>query len=325
MTAILEAKNVTKVFKIGGLIFGSKLTAVDNVTISLEEAKVLSLVGESGSGKTTLSRILLGLIKPTKGVVLYAGNDIYKLKGDLLIKFKKDVQPIFQSPFDAFNPLKTVDRYLLGTALNYKIAKDKISAEKVVDNALSVVGLSFKEVKGKYPHEFSGGELQRVSIARALITNPKVLIADEPVAMVDASLRMGIINILLELKREYGVSILYITHDLATAYYVSDEIAIMYRGSIVEHGPTEELLGNPLHPYTKTLLQCLPEPDPQKRWKEEVKLSGLEVKEFEALGCKFANRCPYADEHCFRERPPIVKLNKRIVACWLFAGNRYSK
>lgn len=320
MKPLLEARNVTMVFRIGGLIFGSKLTAVDNVTLTLEEdeAKVVSLVGESGSGKTTLSRILLGLIKPTRGTVFYRGNDLFKLKGSRLMEFRKEVQPIFQNPFEAFNILKKVDRYLMGTALNYGIAEDEREAEKKVDEALHIVGLSLEEVKGKYPHEFSGGELQRVSIARALITDPKVLIADEPVSMIDASLRMEVINILLDLKRERKMSILYITHDLATAYYVSDEIAVMYRGSIIEYGSAGEVLTKPLHPYTKILLECLPKPDPKNRWKEEIKLSGLEVKEFEALGCKFANRCPHATNQCFQERPPTINIGGRLVACRLF-------
>jgi len=321
MKSLLEARKVTMVFKIGGLVFGSKLTAVDDVSLTLEEgeAKVLSLVGESGSGKTTLSRILLGLIKPTKGVVTFRGNNIFKLKGAHLMEFRREVQPIFQNPFEAFNILKKVDRYLLGTALNYKVAENEMEAERRVDEALHFVGLSLEEVKGKYPHEFSGGELQRVAIARALITDPKVLIADEPVSMIDASLRMEIINILLDLKRKRNTSILYITHDLATAYYMSDDIAVMYRGSIIEYGSAEEVLTKPLHPYTKTLLECLPKPDPKNRWKEEVKLSGLEVKEFEALGCKFANRCTHAISRCLQERPPTMNVKERLVACWLFA------
>jgi peptide/nickel transport system ATP-binding protein len=321
MAALIEAKNVTKIFKIGGLVFGSKLTAVDDVSLIIkeEETKVISLVGESGSGKTTLARILLGLIKPTKGTVAYRGNDVFKLKGARLMEFRKEVQPIFQNPFESFNSLKKVDRYLIGTILNYKIANNEKDAKRIADNTLHLVGLSLDEIEGKYPHEFSGGELQRVSIARALLTNPKLLIADEPVSMIDASLRMEIINIMLDLKQKLKMSILYITHDLATAYYVSDDIAIMYRGSIVEQGPAEEILTKPLHPYTAILLDSLPKPDPKNRWKEEIKLSGLEVKEFEALGCKFANRCPYATNRCLKARPPLLNVKGRLIRCWLLA------
>jgi len=317
---ILEARNLTKVFKIGGLVFGTKLTAVDNVSLALEEkAKILGLVGESGSGKTTLSRILLRLIRPTKGEVLYRGKNLFKLRGSELKKYRSEVQPVFQNPFESFNPFKRVDRYLLGTALNYGVAESKEDAVNVVDEALSIVGLSFNYVRGKYPHEFSGGELQRVSIARALITSPKILIADEPVSMIDASLRMEILNVLLKLKKERKMSMLYITHDLATAYYICDEIAVMYRGSIVEYGSVDEVLTRPAHPYTKILLECLPEADPRKRWKSEIKLSGLEVKEFEAIGCKFADRCPFASDKCFKDRPPEIAVDGRRVRCWLFA------
>jgi len=320
---LLEVKNVTKIFRLGGIFFGSKLTAVDEVSLSLEgeKATILSLAGESGSGKTTLGRIILGFIRPDKGTVLYKGKDIFRMKGDEEKIFRREVQPIFQNPFETFNPLKKVDTYLLATAMNYGLINSVKKAYEVIDEALNIVGLSFAEVRGKYPYEFSGGELQRISIARALITKPRLLIADEPVSMVDASLRMNIINLLLELKYKIGMSIIYITHDLATAYYISDKVAIMYRGNIVEYGNTEEILTKPLHPYTQILLESIPEPDPTKPWKEEIKLSGMEVKEFEALGCKFANRCPYAKDNCFKRRPPDVKIRNRVVKCWLFTNN----
>ena len=301
--SLLDIRNVTKVFKIGGVFFGSELTAVDHVNLSMPADKklVLSIVGESGSGKTTLARMILGIIRPTSGSILYRGKDIFKLRGEERKLFMKEVQPIFQNPYEAFNPLRKVDSYLYSTALRFKIAsRDEV--EDVVDEALGMVGLSLGKVKGKYPHEFSGGELQRVSIARALITRPKLLVADEPVSMVDATLRMSILNIFLDLKEKSYASIIYITHDLATAYYVSDYIMVMYRGNVMEFGDAEDVLENPLHPYTRVLLESLPKVDPRQRWREEIKLSGLEVKEFEALGCKFANRCPYAKEMCFEKR-----------------------
>jgi oligopeptide/dipeptide ABC transporter, ATP-binding protein, C-terminal domain len=266
--------------------------------------------------------MILGLVKPTTGQVTYNNADVSKFKGGQLSKFRQEVQPIFQNPFEAFNPLKKVDRYLRGSALNYGVAKSEQDSEAVIHEALSVVGLSSERVLGKYPHEFSGGELQRVSIARALIPRPRVLVADEPVSMLDASVKMGIVNIFLQLKQKYNMSIVYVTHDLATAYYISDEIAVMLRGTIVESGPVDEVLTKPLHPYTRLLLDCLPEPDPEKRWKEQIVLSGLEVKEFEALGCKFAKRCPYAKEACLKTRPPKVQDKdspERYVECWKYA------
>lgn len=319
-----EIKKAFKVFRVGGLFSGSKLNAVDNVSFTLgqNKAKVLSLVGESGSGKTTLSRMMLGLVKPTSGQILYKGISVPTIKGQRQIKFRQEVQPIFQNPFEAFNPLKKVDRYLQGSALNYNLAKSKGESKTVISDALRVVGLSFERVMGKFPHEFSGGELQRISIARALIPQPQVLIADEPVSMLDASVKMGIVNIFLQLKEKYGMSIIFVTHDLATAYYISDEIAVMLRGTIVEAGPVDDVLTKPLHPYTSMLKECLPEPNPEKRWKEPIKLSGLDIKEFEALGCKFAKRCPYAKEICLKKRPPKIEFKDsmdRYVECWKYS------
>lgn len=322
-SSILQIKDVTKVFKLGGLFFGSRLTAVDHVSLDVKRKKVLSLVGESGSGKTTLSRMILRLIKPTSGQILYEDLDVTKMKGKQLRKFRKEVQPIFQNPFETFNPFKKVDRYLLGSALGYNMANSKSEAKKIVSEALDIVGMNYSKVENKFPHEFSGGELQRVSIARALITNPNLLVADEPVSMIDASTRMSILNIFMDLKRKLDMSIVYITHDLDTAYYVSDRIAVMCRGYVVEYGNIEDVLTNPIHPYTQTLLKCLPEPDPARRWKDRIELAGLEVKEYETPGCKFSKRCPIAEKICLEKRPPDVKieskLKDRLVKCWKYA------
>lgn len=318
--SILKIDDVTKVFKLGGLFFGSELAAVDHVSLNAEKEKVLSLVGESGSGKTTLSRMILRLVEPTSGQILYEDLDISKMKGRQLRKFRKEVQPIFQNPFETFNPFKKVDRYLMGSALSYNIANSKAEAVKTINESLDIVDLDYNMVEGKFPHEFSGGEIQRVSIARALITNPKLLVADEPVSMIDASTRMGILNIFMDLKKKFSMSIVYITHDLDTAYYVSDEIAVMCRGCVIEYGSVEDVLTEPIHPYTKMLLKCLPEPDPTRRWKDQIELAGLEVKEFETAGCKFSKRCPSAEKKCLEKRPPDVevecKSGYRFVKCW---------
>ncbi|UCE44215.1 MAG: ABC transporter ATP-binding protein [Candidatus Bathyarchaeota archaeon] len=319
-SSILQIKDVTKVFKLGGLLFGSELSAVDHVSLEVGREKVLSLVGESGSGKTTLSRIILGLIEPTNGQILYEDLDIRNAKGRQLRRFRKEVQPIFQNPFETFNPFKRVDRYLLGSALGYKVANSKSEARRIVSEALDIVGLSYTMVEGQFPHEFSGGELQRVSIARALVTNPRLLIADEPVSMIDASTRMGILNILMDLRKRFSMSIVYITHDLDTAYYVSDQIAVMCRGCVVECGDVEDVLTDPVHPYTQMLLKCLPEPDPTRRWEGHIELAGLEVKEYETAGCKFSKRCPNSEDKCLKERPPDVEVESRsgyrFVKCW---------
>jgi len=318
-TPLLEMKNLTKEFKVGGLLFGAKLRAVENANLLFEQekSKIVTLAGESGSGKTTLGRIILGILKPTTGKVLYKGRDIYSLKRKEKKKFMKEVQPIFQNPFESFNFLRRIDNYLIDTALNFKIANNREEAIKIISEALNIVKLRFKEIKDKYVHEVSGGQAQRAAIARALITNPSLLIADEPVSMVDASLRMSILNIFLELKKK-KMSILYITHDLATAYYISDEIAIMLRGNIVEYGRTREVLSNPLHPYTQMLIECIPKPDPKKRWVKKIKLSDLEVKEYGMLGCKFADRCPNSTTKCREKPPPEMDVKGRTIKCWLY-------
>lgn len=317
---LLETVNLTKVFKIGGIIGGTRLTAVDNVNLKINPEKpvILSIVGESGCGKTTLSKLVLRLLEPTSGRVIFENRDIFNMKKKSdKIEFMRKVQPIFQNPFESFNPLKKVDNYLRNTALKLHVAKDKEEASEIANASLLSVGLDPELVLGKRPHEFSGGELQRVSVARALIPKPKLVIADEPVSMVDASIRMSIINLFLKLKEDLNTCFIYITHDLSTAYYIGDFIAIMFRGNIVEYGPAHQVLTDPLHPYAETLIKSIP--DINRKWSGEIKMSGLELKEFGAAGCKFSYRCPYADDRCRSNRPEMTGLkNGRSVMCFRY-------
>ena len=256
--------------------------------------------------------------RPTTGVLRYKGRDVAELsKSEKRSWFFREVQPVFQDPFATFSPLKRIDHYLYETLYNYHIT-DRSGANDYVNEVLNQVGLTLDEIKGRYPSELSGGQAQRVSIARALITHPSLIIADEPVSMLDASLRMSIVNMFRELKEKQQVSILYITHDLATAFYAADRIAIMLRGWVVELGPVEQVLGEPLHPYTQNLKQSIPEADPDKAWTEKVNLADLEITEFTHTGCKFASRCPAVMEICRKKVPPDLIHRGRMVKCFLY-------
>jgi peptide/nickel transport system ATP-binding protein len=320
---LLDIQHVTVEFHIGGLVGGSLLVAVNDITFSLDEGRpeIFTLAGESGSGKTTLSRLLLRDLEPTRGKVLFEGRDLATIRSRSEFKeFMKKVQPVFQNPFETFSPLRRVDAYLFDTALNFGMAANRQAAARVVDDALRNVGLSLEEVSNRYPHELSGGQTQRVSVARALISQPKLILADEPVSMVDASLRMEIVNLFRKLRDEQKVSVIYITHDLATAYYISDRIGIMLRGFIVESGPVEDVLDRPLHPYTKLLKESVPEPAPREResWARHISLGTTEVKEYGRVGCKFADRCPHVMEICRQQDPPDVQVEGRTVKCYLY-------
>ena len=320
---LLEVQNVSRVFHIGGLITGTRLVAVNNVSFSLDKdsPEIFTIAGESGSGKTTLSSMLLRALEPSKGEVFFEGRNVNKIrKQDEFKTFMKKVQPVFQNPFETFNPLRKVEEYLFDTAINFGIAKNRKSAGEAVDRALQMVGLSLEELSRRYAHELSGGQIQRISVARSLISKPSLILADEPVSMVDASLRMTIVNLFKKLRDEEKLSVIYITHDLATAYYISDRIAIMLRGYVVETGPVEAVLGNPLHPYTKLLKESVPAPEPvdKEAWARRIGLSTTEVKEYSRQGCKFAARCPNVMDQCKSSDPPDNEAEGRTVKCYLY-------
>lgn len=318
---LLDLNHITKIFTLGSWFSRTKLVAVNDAHLEMESGKasILTLAGESGSGKTTLARMILGLIEPSSGELLYKGKDVTELSGQEKHRwFMKEVQPIFQNPFETFNPLRRIENYLYETAIHFGIAKNKQDAEPVLAKALESVGMSLDQIRGRYPNELSGGQLQRTSVARALITNPSLLIADEPVSMVDASLRMSIVNLFKELCNTLHVSVVYVTHDLATAYYIGDRIAIMLRGMIVEMGDVEQVLGEPLHPYTQLLKQSVPEPDPEQQWTQSIKLSTFETEEYARTGCKFAGRCPHVMEICKTSVPEDRLVDGRTVKCYLY-------
>jgi peptide/nickel transport system ATP-binding protein len=314
MEKLIEVKNLTKMFSIGTLLVKTKIAAVEEVSFYIKSAEIFTLAGESGCGKTTTAKIILGFEEQTAGEIFFERKPMTFWKRKRL-QFLQKVQAVFQNPFESFNQLRTVDDIFFETVYNYKMAQGRNRATELIDDRLKSVGLSFQEINGRYPGELSGGQLQRASIARALITNPTLLVTDEPVSMVDASLRMSIVNLFAQLRDKMQLSILYITHDLATAYYLSDRIAIMFRGNIVEMGSLEEVLGKPKHPYTQLLRNSIPEADPRKKWKGEIAIFDSEYEEYLRQGCKFAGRCPVVMGKCKKEIPREVLVDGVLVKC----------
>lgn len=258
---LLDIRGVSRIYRRGGFFGGRSFAAVDDVSFTLpSEPCIFSIVGESGSGKTTLARMVLRLVEPSAGTITLAGEALAGSRKDRIDdnRFRRLVQPIFQNPFEAFSAYLPVVDYLRRTALNLGLARTPAETDRVVDEALQLVGLSLPRVDGKFIRQFSGGELQRISVARALIPRPKLIVADEPVSMVDASLRMSIVNIFRRITKEQGISFIYITHDLSTAYYLSDRVSIMNAGRIIESGRPEEILDDPKESYTRELMAAVP-------------------------------------------------------------------
>jgi ABC-type oligopeptide transport system ATPase subunit len=261
---LLDVQSVSRSFWTGGLLSRRRVDAVRNVsfTITADRPEIFTIIGESGSGKSTLARMILNGMTPSDGSIRFGGEDLQTIRKTRdRMRFMSRVQPIFQNPFESFNPLSKVDRYLTMTARNFTEARSQAETDAASDRALRKVGLSLAEVKDRFPHELSGGQLQRIAIARALIPGPRLIVADEPVSMVDASLRVAIVNLFKDLRDELKVSIIYITHDLATAYYISDRIIIMQKGEVVESGDARAVLDNPQHPYSILLKNSVLSPD----------------------------------------------------------------
>ena len=321
MTALLEARNVTKVFG-GGMFRRNQTVAVDNISLELagDAPTVTVVAGESGSGKTTLARLLLGIIQPTSGEVLYNGQDIGKLRRAERKNFRREIQAVFQDPFEAYNPFYKVDHVMTAPASKFALAKTSAGRRKLVEEALEMVGLRPDETLGRYPHQLSGGQRQRVMVARALLLRPRIIVADEAVSMVDASLRATILENLLTLNTEFGISIIYITHDLTTAYQVGQNIIVLYQGAMVEAGDIELVIKNPRHPYTQLLVSSIPHPDPGKRWDEEEVVATAADAGGGRGQCLFVDRCPHAMDVCRDQSPPQVSswTTRRAAACFLY-------
>lgn len=318
MTELLEFRNVTKTYS-RGLISQSSTTALSNVSLKIgeEEPTIVTVAGESGSGKTTLAMLMLGFIPPSEGQIFYKGQDISQLRGEERMTFRREVQAVFQDPFAVFNPFYTVDHLLTVPIKRFKLARSKSEARDKMGEALTAVGLRPADVLGRFPHQLSGGQRQRINVARALLLKPRLLVADEPVSMVDASLRASILETLSNLQKNYGVSIIYITHDLTTAYHIAKSIIVLYRGAVMEAGDVDQVIKNPEHPYTRLLIDSIPWPDINRRWGQTA-IQARESDGVEAIdGCKFLSRCPFVMDKCSVD-PALFRIQEyQAATCYL--------
>jgi len=314
MTHLLELRNATKVYK-GGTV------ALDDVSfyIDAESPSIIAVAGESGSGKTTLGMMALGFLDPSEGDVLYKGKALRSLSRKEQHQFRKEVQAVFQDPFAVYNPFYKVDHIFEVGVRNFKLADSRAKARQKIEEALVSVGLRPEETLGRFPHQLSGGQRQRLVVARALLFRPQLLMADEPVSMVDASLRATILESLRKMKDDYQITILYITHDLTTAYHVCDHIVVLYKGSVMEAGSVESVIADPQHPYTQLLIDSIPWPDLQRQWgQQEITMVDAETARV-GRGCKFASRCPHVMDKCTQAPPPLYEIgNRQVASCYLY-------
>lgn len=316
MPPLIEAVEVSKRFagRLGRE--GTLALASLSLTMDVDAPRVIAVVGESGSGKTTLARLLLGLTEPSGGKVHYRGTDLRQLGGAERLQFRRDVQAVFQDPYGVYNPFYRVDHVLRTPIRRFRLARTKAAARDLVDGALQAVGLRPEEILGRFPHQLSGGQRQRVMVARALLLRPKLIVADEPVSMVDASLRATILSSLRRLTDEHGISVLYITHDLATAYQVSDAILVLYRAHVVEAGAVEPIVTAPQHPYTRLLISSIPRAEVTRDWLATDDTNPRISNAAGVTGCRFADRCPEVETACLASLPELRHTEaRRAVAC----------
>ena len=324
METLVEVNHLKKYFPLRkGLFSKGYVKAVDDVSFHIKKNEIFCLAGESGCGKTTTGRVVLRLIPPTSGTILFEGKDIMKLGKSELKAFRRNAQIIFQDPYESLNPRERVVDAVTKPLEVHGLIRNRRDKLEQASQLLESVGLTpCEQFLDKYPHQLSGGQRQRVAIARAISLKPKFIVADEPVSMLDLSIRGVILKLLMELKSKMGLTYLFITHDLGVAWHISDRIAIMYLGEIVESGSTNDVLSNPLHPYTQLLISSVPNPEKPVIVEGEVK-SAVQLEVPSAAnpppGCKFHPRCPYASGKCSLERPQLHEEKPgHAVACHLY-------
>ena len=320
MTPLLEARDLHKHFG-GGLLDRAHTVALRDFSIALDgdRASVTAVVGESGSGKTTLARLLLGILTPTAGQVRYRGQDLAAMSRKERRVFRREVQAIFQDPYEVYNPFYRVDHVLTVPVARFRLAPSRAASHALIRDALQAVGLRPDETLGRFPHQLSGGQRQRVMVARALLLRPRVILADEPVSMVDASLRATILGALRQMTLDLGIPVVYITHDLATAYQVAENIVVLYRGAVVEAGDVEAVVKQPRHPYTQLLIASIPLPGVERTWSTAGPPPAPSRPPVDDVGCPFADRCPSVMPACRTAAPPLYRTERhRVVSCFLY-------
>lgn len=318
---LLEFRSGTKIY--GGSPRRRGVVGLDDVSLVVEgdPPAITVIAGESGSGKTTLANAILGLISLSSGQVLYKGRAVSSLRAGDWFEYRRQVQAIFQDPYEAFNPFFHVQHVFNQIIRKFGLAHSSRDAREMVEDALQSVGLDGSEVLKKHPHQLSGGQRQRIMIARLLLLRPRLVVADEPVSMVDASLRMTILDMLAGMRDKHGVSFLYITHDLSTAYRISDEIYILYSGTIAEVGRTKDVIDSPKHPYVQLLIESIPVPARSAEWRKKIVLELDEgLGGGRGKGCLYYPRCPYRMDRCREDCPPLhaVSGNGHLAACHLY-------
>lgn len=323
---LLEIRNATKIYtQRGGGGKRREVVALQNFNLNIAKspASIITIAGESGSGKTTLAQLVLGFTGLSSGQIIYDGQDMSNASPKQLKDYRRQVQAVFQDPFGVYNPFYRVEHVFQIVLENFKLAPNKTAGRDMIEDALNVVGLHGEDVLRKYPHQLSGGQRQRIMMARAYMIKPKLIVADEPVSMVDASLRASILDVMIRLKNE-GISFLYITHDLSTAYQIGDQIFILYQGTIAEKGSTINVIDEPHHPYVQLLVDSVPVPDPDIKWEGEIVLpSEEEMRSSTNSGCRFYPRCPKRMDRCLTAQPPLYKVDQidHQASCYLYDQN----